>query len=293
MEKSLQVPTREEWQLGADAAAPRHEVPTPAPPPPDPSHARLERPLQVVTVEHLAWLLIGAWTLLTRLIALGARPLTPAEARQALFAFDLINRTNEAGAAGFHPSWSGWLDLISAGIFALCGASDIAARAIFVACGLLLVALAFALRPYVGRAGAIGAGAMLALSPTVTWFSRSATTTLAAVTLGLLTVVLFMALKARPSVGRAAALGVAGGLMVSASPIGLFIAVIFGVAMVILGLFAILVTIDRWLRIRVWFTRYSGMAVITFVIGIAVGVVSGMASESSLDGIKQVLASFL
>ncbi|MGH7880629.1 MAG: hypothetical protein ACREQD_14190, partial [Candidatus Binataceae bacterium] len=227
MEKSLQVPTREEWQLGADAAAPRHEVPTPAPPPPDPSHARLERPLQVVTVEHLAWLLIGAWTLLTRLIALGARPLTPAEARQALFAFDLINRTNEAGAAGFHPSWSGWLDLISAGIFALCGASDIAARAIFVACGLLLVALAFALRPYVGRAGAIGAGAMLALSPTVTWFSRSATTTLAAVTLGLLTVVLFMALKARPSVGRAAALGVAGGLMVSASPIGLFIAVIF------------------------------------------------------------------
>ncbi|HLW72109.1 MAG TPA: hypothetical protein VKS22_15970 [Candidatus Binataceae bacterium] len=295
MEKSFQVPTREEWQLGGDTDTELTlpEVPRPARPPAESGYERLERPLQVVTVEHLAWIAIGGWTLLTRLSALGDRPLTPAEARHALVAFDLINRTSEASAAGFHSSWSGWLDLLTAGIFALCGASDIAARAIFVVCGIVLVALAFILRPYLGRAGAIGAAAMLALSPSITWFSRSATSGLAAVTLAVSAVALFMTMKARPSARCAGALGVAGGLMVSASPIGLIIATIFVTAMVIIGLFAILMTKNRWLQVRVWFTRYGSMSATAILTAIAVCIFSSLVAGSSIAGIDRVMAAFM
>jgi len=288
MEKSFQVPTREEWQLGADPDLTSVEVPTEVQPPPEPRYERLERPLQVVTVEHVAWVLIGAWTLLTRLSALGARPLAPAESRQALLAFDLVNRTSEASVAGFHSSWSGWLDLVTAGIFALCGAGDIAARAIYVVCGIVLVGGVFMLRPYLGRAGAIGAAAMLAFSPTITWFSRSATSALAAVTLAVLAVALFMA-TVRPSARCAAALGIAGGLMVSANPSGVVIAAIFFAAILIIGLFTALVTNNRWLRIRVWLTRYGSMAATGVLTAIAVCIVSG----SSIAGINRTLAGFI
>ena len=120
--------------------------------------------------------------------------------------------------------------------------------------------MAFALRPYAGRAGAIAIGAMLTISPSVTWFSRASTSVICAASLALVTIALFMALKARPTRRRAAALGVGAGLMVSADPTGVVTVVIFVTALAILGLFELAKTRNAYLRARVWLERYGGLA---------------------------------
>src|SRR5258708_34280800 len=51
----------------------------------DLSLERLERPLEVVTVERLGWALVALYAILTRLAFLAARPIDASEARQALF----------------------------------------------------------------------------------------------------------------------------------------------------------------------------------------------------------------
>jgi predicted membrane-bound mannosyltransferase len=292
MDKPLQFPTREEWQLGGETEELRHDVQPPTPTPRDPSAARLERPLQVVTVEHLAWILIAAWALLSRLAVLGARPLTAAEAGPALFAYDLAYRANEAGAAGgLHPSWPGWIKFAVAGLFTAFGASDFTARIAFSLFGLTLIAIAFAMRPYVGRAGAIGVGAMLAVSPTVAWFSRTATSEIVVAALTLATLALFMTLKARPSAGRTSALGIASGLMISAGPTGLASAAMLVAALAILGLFALVTTRHAYLHARVWLVRYGGLALTAILLAAAICVLSGALSGALRDDLHKVLTS--
>src|SRR5579872_4419365 len=84
----------DEWRLGLDPAA---HPPTELPPPREagarnPSADRLDTPLYVVTAEHLSWTIIGVYALITRLGALGLRPLSTDEALRALFARDLAHR---------------------------------------------------------------------------------------------------------------------------------------------------------------------------------------------------------
>src|SRR5438552_14346314 len=105
--------TQDEWRLGVDSETIVHDDSAGDDAAPRLSADRLERPVVVITVERLAWLLIAAWALITRLVAVGARPLIASEARGALFAYDLANRSNEA-AAGFRPVSSGWIHLIQA-----------------------------------------------------------------------------------------------------------------------------------------------------------------------------------
>src|SRR5229473_2923032 len=247
--------TQDEWRLGVDPETIVHDESASNDAAPSLSADRLERPVVVVTVERLAWLLIAAWALITRLVAVGARPLTASEARGALFAFDLANRTNEAVAAGFRPASSGWIHLAQAGVFAACGASDFTARLLFVLAGLLLVAMSFEMRHYVGRAGAIGMGAILAVSPTVTWFSRSACGAIVAGALAVVAIALFMALQARPARRRSAALGLAGGLIIASDPAGIMLVTSLIGALALLGVGALLTRRNVWLRARVWLDR--------------------------------------
>lgn len=284
MERAPQPDPHQEWRLGNEPDQARLEPVRPAPPS-DPGRDRLDRPLHVVTVEHLAWLLIALWAVISRFAAIGARPLIPGEARNALFAYDLANRTNEAAAAGMQPGWSGWVHLMGAGIFALMGSSDFAARVLFGLSGLLLIAMAFELRHYAGRAGGIALGAILTLSPTVTWFSRADNSAICAAALALVTIALFMALAARPSGGRAAALGVSAGLMIGADPTGAATAVIFIAALALLGLFELLTTRNAFLRARVWLTRYGGLAGIVVLAAGAVAVASQLVVGFSGGGL--------
>ncbi|HXD89853.1 MAG TPA: hypothetical protein VNU00_02250 [Candidatus Binataceae bacterium] len=262
--------TQDEWRLGVDPETIADDESAITYSAPALSADRLKRPVVVVTVERLAWLLIAAWALITRLVAVGARPLTASEARGALFAYDLANRTSEAAAAGFHPASSGWIHLVQAGIFAAFGASDFTARLLFVLTGLLLVAMSFEMRHYIGRAGAIAMGATLAISPTVTWFSRSAGNAIVAGALAVVAIALFSALQAQPSRGRAAALGIAGGLMIASGPAGIVLAASLIGALALLGVGALVTTRNVWLRARVWLDRYASFVAIVIVIAIAI-----------------------
>ncbi len=289
MERAPQPDPHQEWRLGGEPDQAHRAAPALSAPPSDPGRERLERPLHVVTVEHLAWFVIALWALISRLAGVGARPLTPGEARNALFAYDLANRTNEASAAGFQPLWSGWVHLASAGIFTLIGSGDFAARILFAVSGLLLIAMAFELRHYAGRAGAIAIGAILTLSPAVTWFSRSDTTVICAAALALVTIALFMALKAKPGAGRAAALGISAGAMIGADPTGVATAVIFIASLALLGLFELLTTRNAFLRARVWLTRYSGLAGIVILTAAAVAIASQLVLGWSGAGLAEVI----
>jgi uncharacterized protein (TIGR03663 family) len=254
------------------------------------SRGRLERPVHVVTVEHLAWSAIVLWAVISRFAALGSRPLTSDEAGNALYAYDLANRTSEAAASGFQPVWSGWVHLANTGIFALIGSSDFAARILFALFGLLLVVMAFELRDYVGRAGAIAVGAMLTLSPTITWFSRSDNSPICAAALALVTIALFMALKARPSTGRAVALGISAGAMLSADETGVVTATIFVAALALLGVFELLTTRNAYLRGRVWLTRYSGLVISVILMVIAVALASQLVIGLSINALISAIS---
>jgi hypothetical protein len=257
------------------------------------SHERLERALHVVTLENLGWAVISAYAVLTRLLALGTRPLNPSEAGQALYVYDLAS-IGPRLAAGHEPSYAGWVHLLTAGLFAVGGANDFTARLVFALCGLLLIAMAFELRYYVGRAGGLALGAMLALSPIVTWFSRASATAIPAMSMALVTIAAFMALKERPSVRRAAALGLLAGLMLSANPTGLATGVIFLAALTPFGLWGFVTGKNRGLAIRVWFDRYSKLLVIVIAMAVATCTVSqlmvagGWDSAAISDGVRRM-----
>jgi hypothetical protein len=232
------------------------------------SRERLDRPLHVVTLENLGWAAIAAYATLTRLLALGARPLGANEAGHALYAYDLVSPGAPLGAAT-QPPYGGWIHLLTAGIFAVGGPSDFAARLVFALSGLLLIAMAFELRHYVGRAGGLALAAMLTLSASVTWFSRASANAVPAVAMAMVTIAVFMALVARPGVRRAAALGLLAGLMLSADPSELATGAILLAALIPLGLWELVTGRNRGLAIRVWFDRYSKLLVVVIMTTVA------------------------
>jgi uncharacterized protein (TIGR03663 family) len=265
----------EQWRLGVELDD-DHEhgfTESPAEPARNLSRERLERPLHVVTAEHLGWSAIALYATLTRLIALGAHPLDGTEAGHALYEFDLAS-TGRHLAAAFQPAYSGWIHLLTAGIFVLGGAHDFTARLVFALSGLLLVAMAFELRHYIGRAGGLALGAMLALSPSVIWFSRASATATPAVAMALVTIAVFMALKSRPSARRAAVLGLFAGLMIASDPVGPATAIIFVAALIPIGLWDFITGKNVTLAIRVWLDRYSSCLVIVIVVAALVWIVS-------------------
>lgn len=269
----------DEWRLGIELGEPHEHAPAApaARPAADLSDARLNRPLHTVTVEHLGWFALAAWTVITRLIMLGARPLTAGESRHALFEYDLAFGTREAASTGYHPAWSGWVHLAQAGVFTAVGANDFTARLIFMLAGLLIVAMVFAMRQYVGRAGAIALGALLATSPSLTYFSRASEPIVAAMAMTMVVIAVFMALVHRPGIRRAAGLGCAGGLMIAADPTGLVTVAAFLLAFAGLGLWELVAGRNTYLRLRVWMDRYSGLLAIVIVTGAAVWVLSELA----------------
>ena len=251
------------WHLDGEALH-HHEpepVATPVAPPRDLSRERLERPVHVVTAEHLGWVAIAIYAVLTRMVALGARPLDTVEAGHALYGFERATPGTHV-TAGYYPAYGGWIHALTSGIFEFGGANDFSARIVFALSGLILVAMAFVLRRHLGRAGGLALGAMLALSPSVTWFSRASATALPAVAMTLMTLAAFMELKLRPSKPRAAILGVAAGLMIAADPVGLVTAGIFIAAEALLGLWALVRRKNVGLAISVWLDRYAALPVL-------------------------------
>ena len=263
-----------DWRLGVEAEAraePRsaeHELaPDRAR---DLSAVRLDRPLYVLTAEHLGWFLVLLWTLTTRLMDLGGRPMAASEAARALAALRALRA---------HPPLNaGWVTALESMVFSFTGAGDSLARIVTALFGILLVATALLLRRELGRAGALALGALLALSPTVTWCSRSNSPLVPALALTMLAIGMVCAAARRPTGAATVTLAAAVAFAVSAAPAGMFAGVALAAILALLGIWQALAVDDAGVRLRVWWERRRGL----FLGGVLVSFALFYALESGL-----------
>ena len=119
----------------------------------------------------------GVWLVgaLIRLYNLGAAPLSPVEVNEALAAL-----TGTAGAAS-----SGLLVGANRLLFWLLGASDALARLLPALAGSLLPLTAWLFSRHLGRRGALAAAGLFAISPSLVFFSRTASGTILSATAAL------------------------------------------------------------------------------------------------------------
>ena len=147
--------------------------------------------------ELAAWALLVATALILRLIDLGARPFHHDESQDAYFSWILLT----SGEYEYDPLLHGPLRFyLTATVMAVLGDSDFTARLAPVLMGTAMVALAWGLRPLVGRVAAFAAAFLLAVGPSYLYFSRFAREDIyiACVTLALLVVVFGLLQRPRP-----------------------------------------------------------------------------------------------
>src|SRR5271156_6765531 len=253
---------------GGWGGAPGGREPQPAPPPTvvatNLSAERLARAVYVVTVEHVAWYGVAAYAIVTRVAALGARPLDPAPARDALAAFYIAAH----GRAAFALADASWVTILEGWIFAAAGATDANARIVVTLCGLVLVAAAFAMRPVLGRAGALAFGAIVAISPSLTYFSRGGSTAIASVTFMMVAIAIAESMRRRPTIVRAAGLGAAIALWLTADPIGYVTAAAIVGSLLLVGAVDAFRLDHRRLRLRVWWDRRRVQVIVGAIVAI-------------------------
>ena len=262
----------EDWRFGHEPAEhrePADEAANPEPARVGLSHARLNNPVYVVTAEHLGWYAIATWAVLTRLLALGARPLDPVQAQAALLELAIARDGLAAIVAnpGLHASWP---EILQAWIFATFGANDLTSRIVLAACALLLIAATFVIRPYLGRAGALASAAMLALSPSLTYYSRGSSTALCSLAFMMVSIALALSMRRRRYPARAIGLGCAIALWLSADPIGYATAATVLVSLAFIGLFDLLTVDHRRLRLRIWWEQRRTIVLITAMVALFV-----------------------
>jgi len=229
------------------------------------SHERLTRAVYVVTAEHFGWYLIAVYVLVTRAIALGARPLDAPDARDALAALAMATHGSAALAsgAGLHASW---VAILQSWIFAAAGATDATSRIVVMLCGLLMVASGFAMRPFLGRAGALAFAALIAISPSVTYFSRGGSTAIASLAFMMIAIAIAESMRRQPGLARAAGLGAAISLWLSADPIGYATAAAVIVSLILAGAGDAVRIDHRRLRLRVWWDRRRALVIVCAIV---------------------------
>ncbi len=259
----------DEWRLDDESTDRAEHEPRLAPPHPatpvNLSHERLTRAVYVVTAEHLGWYLIAIYALVTRVIALGARPLDAAPARDALAALAMAThgRAALASGAGLHASW---VAILQGWIFAAAGATDATSRIVVMLCGLLMVASGFAMRPFLGRAGALAFAALIAISPSVTYFSRGGSTVIASLAFMMTAIAIAQSMRRQPGLLRAAGLGVAIALWLSADPIGYATAAATIGSLILFGAGDAVRIDHRRLRLRVWWERRRALVTVCAIV---------------------------
>jgi len=129
------------------------------------------RVLGWLTLERLAYVAIAVLALVLRLASLGAAPMRPDEATQAVAALALLADRSALPLAGASPLLLDlhWL------IFLVAQAGETSARLAPALAGTVTVLLAAGLRHELGRLGALLAALLLAVSSTLVFWSRSAT----------------------------------------------------------------------------------------------------------------------
>lgn len=167
-----------------------------------------------------------------RLVGLDVWALAPYEARNAHDAWLLYQGRPPLPGEGV-PETAPLFLLLQALAFFLFGATDVTARLAPALLGLALVGLTLALRPFVGRAAALGMAALAAFSPTLVYSSRTAAPEIAVTTLSLLVLVALLRIGAAADEGGArtwAAFGGIGlGALLGAGPSAISVLVSLGV----------------------------------------------------------------
>jgi predicted membrane-bound mannosyltransferase len=233
------------------------------------SQQRMMRAVYVVTAEHLGWYVVVAYALITRTMALGARPLDAAQGTDAITSFLIAQH----GRLAFALSDASWVTILQGVIFAAIGATDASSRIVVTLCGLLMIAIAFALRPALGRAGALGAGALIAISPSIAYFSLGGSTAIASLAFMMVAIAIAESMRRRPTVLRAVGLGVSIALWLTADPIGYVTASAMIVSLIFVGVVDVVRIDHRRLRLHVWWDRRRMLVIVCAVVAIGLWLV--------------------
>lgn len=132
----------------------------------------LDRPLAAVLPlnwESIAWIVIFIVGIFTRFYRLGERAMSHDESLHTLYSYYLYN----AGNYEHNPMMHGpFLFHANALMYFLFGDNDATARVAPALAGLGVLGLAYLYRRYIGRVGALVAGVLLLVDPTVLYHSR-------------------------------------------------------------------------------------------------------------------------
>jgi predicted membrane-bound mannosyltransferase len=154
---------------------------------------------------HMGRVVVGLVLLglAARLIALGARPLHHDESLDAWFSWKFLNGTYE----GYDPVYHGPLRFyVTALFFAVMGESVVIARLLAALSGAVVVMLPWFWRRDLGMAGTVAAVGLLAVSPSMLYFSRMGREDAPFLALSFGAVLVFVALLRSPASWQPAAL---------------------------------------------------------------------------------------
>lgn len=122
-----------------------------------------------LTPENLIWLGLFIAAFFLRFYALGDKPLHHDESLHAFYSWNLF----KGSGYKYDPMMHGPFQFhANALMYFLFGASDYTCRFMAATCSLFCLVLIYLLRPYLGRTGALFAGAIMTLSPSFTYFGR-------------------------------------------------------------------------------------------------------------------------
>ncbi|MHB8648272.1 MAG: hypothetical protein ACYDAR_21030, partial [Thermomicrobiales bacterium] len=187
-----------------------------------------------LTLESVLWFVVILSALLVRIASLTNNPFSAAEARRAYAAWQFVDGQSARVDGAL---WGPLPFLINGMFFFLFGARDAIARLGPALAGIAIVPVCWWLRPYVGRWGALGVAAMLALSPTFVYGSRhlSGIPWIVLAALALFICILRLA-EARATTGTLVIAGIAVTFLIGSGPSGLTMLVAFAFALAILAL---------------------------------------------------------
>ncbi len=121
------------------------------------------------TRENLFWLAIFLVAAVLLFLKLGDKPLHHDESLHAYYSWELFKGMGYK----YNPMMHGpFLFHFNALMYYLLGASNYTARIMPALSGLLVLVMVYLLRPWLGKTGALFTGAMIALSPSFTYFGR-------------------------------------------------------------------------------------------------------------------------
>jgi hypothetical protein len=121
----------------------------------------------------------------------------------------------------------------------------------------------------VGRAGSLAFAALIAISPSMTYFSRGGSTAIASVAFMMIAIVIAESTRRRASMLRGAGLGAAIALWLTADPIGYITAAAMMVSLIAVGAVDAARLDHRRLRIRVWWERRRALVMVSALVAIA------------------------